>query len=339
MECQPYLGTLEKSLSAPSRSRGLTPRAPVVPMSTSRTTSQAAFRPPSAIMAEIEKKWGAAHPIGRPDAYMAANTTAAKTGGTYGMADLVTHGTASKVTRPPLPASNAQMQIISHTEMTLPGDVLGPGADAESPVYDRMARIVRSRNLDVLVLIDDFLKRPAFSKMPTRNRAFVDLPTFRRALCYAFGEQWMRLGMTSAEFGSIASKYVRREAAHGSQATDVQGFGQPEALVMWQAFARDLMRFVNGESDPWSAETNDAAASRTFLDEFKKVAAAPAASPIGTRGAAAGQVRDAKRLIAERLMTKHATVQDALKDLDQARDGVISRREIKDMLKHNHLLR
>ena len=87
-------------------------------------------------MAEIEKKWGAAHPIGRPDAYMAANTTAAKTGGTYGMADLVTHGTASKVTRPPLPASNAQMQIISHTEMTLPGDVLGPGADAESPVYE-----------------------------------------------------------------------------------------------------------------------------------------------------------------------------------------------------------
>ena len=73
-------------------------------------------------------------------------------------------------------------------------------------IFDRMAAIVRSRNLDVLNLMDDFLKRPRSSKMPVRNRAFLDSSTFKRALCYAFGYQWTGIGMTNAEFESKAAE-------------------------------------------------------------------------------------------------------------------------------------
>ena len=36
-----------------------------------------------------------------------------------------------------------------------------------------------------------------------RNRGFVDVPVFRRSLCYAFGNQWIELAMTSKEFDEI----------------------------------------------------------------------------------------------------------------------------------------
>ena len=47
-----------------------------------------------------------------------------------------------------------------------------------APVVDRMARLIRARNLDLLNLMDDFLKRPRGSRMPIRNRAFLDVSTF-----------------------------------------------------------------------------------------------------------------------------------------------------------------
>ena len=76
------------------------------------------------------------------------------------------------------------MAILGMSEMTLPGDLLKQGP--AEPIYDRMAKVIRNRSLDMLNLMDDFLKRPAFSKMPTRNRAFLDIPTFRRCLCYMY---------------------------------------------------------------------------------------------------------------------------------------------------------
>ena len=110
-----------------------------------------------------------------------------------------------------------------------------------------MATIIRERSLDLVNLMDDFLKRPAYSKMPTRNRAFLDVSTFKRALCFAFGDQWTRLSMTSAEFDAIVKAHVRLDAAHGSQGTDVQGFGKPEPLILWQPFAYAVQKKADGD--------------------------------------------------------------------------------------------
>ena len=99
------------------------------------------------------------------------------------------HGAATKVPRQPLdPAGSGKMAVLGMTEMTLPGDLAPNANPGNVPVYERMSKIIRTRSLDLLNLMDDFLKRPAFSKMPTRNRAFLDVATFRRALCYAFGD-------------------------------------------------------------------------------------------------------------------------------------------------------
>ena len=35
--------------------------------------------------------------------------------------------------------------------------------------------------------------------------------------------------------------------AHGSQQTDVQGFGQPEPLILWQKFAYAIMQLADGD--------------------------------------------------------------------------------------------
>jgi hypothetical protein len=115
--------------------------------------------------------------------------TSAQTGATFTMADLLTSGHAYKAQPKVLPSTAAKMAVLAQTEQTLPGDIRGEAPYAVVPVIDRMARVIRSRNLDLLNLMDDFLKRPRGSRMPVRNRAFLDVSTFKRALCYAFGDQ------------------------------------------------------------------------------------------------------------------------------------------------------
>ena len=141
--------------------------------------------PPKKSSADFAKKLDAPAPR---DPYA---RTGARTGETFDMADLLSHGHAFKVPPKTLPSTAAKMAILAQTEQTLPGDMRAqagqPNPDT-TIIIDRMARVIRSRNLDLLNLMDDFLKRPAFSKMPTRNRAFLDVATFRRALCYAFGD-------------------------------------------------------------------------------------------------------------------------------------------------------
>ena len=63
-----------------------------------------------------------------------------------------------------------------------------------------------------------------------RNYGFVDIPTFRRCLCYAFGEQWSSLGMTSAEFMETYSPYIVREQTESG-----------DALVSYKAFCKDIL--------------------------------------------------------------------------------------------------
>ena len=184
----------------------------------------------------------------RNDTTITAGRTAARTGTTFDMSDLITNGTATKLPNMFLPPDHPAMQVISLNEATMPGDVLGVSPrhpPVTEPIEARMANIIRERSLDFVGQVDDFLKRPAYSRMPTRNRAFLDVPTFRRAICYAFGDQWTRLAMTSNEFKQICIKNLRNDAAAAS--TSSQSIGQPEPLVLWQPFAYSLMQMADGD--------------------------------------------------------------------------------------------
>ena len=110
----------------------------------------------------------------RDNPTIAAHRTAARTGTTFDMADLLTNGTATKPPGMYLPKDHPAMQVIALNEFTMPGDALGVSPrhpPVTIPPKERMAQIIRERSLDLVNLMDDFLKRPAYSRMPTRNRA------------------------------------------------------------------------------------------------------------------------------------------------------------------------
>jgi hypothetical protein len=250
--------------------------------------------------------------------------------------------------------------------MTLPGDVL-PSQPNTAPIYERMVKIIRSRNLDLLNLMDDFLKRPAFSRMPTRNRAYIDAATFRRALCYAFGDQWMRLAMSSPEFASVFNAYLKPDTeGEAAAAAAAMTTGHPEPRVYWHQFAADTMRYADGEMNMSPAEAallaaeaarqreadrvaaaavaqgdahDTAASSRATLARMRAAKAEADRQPIGKRGATVGQVDEAKQLIMETLMMKHKTVRAALKAIDSQKNGVLSREEIKQVLYNQNLMK
>lgn len=303
--------------------------------------------------------------------------TAQHTGTSFDMADLLSHGHAFKVPKKHLPSTDAKMQILGQTEQTMPGDFLGQNPD-ETSAYDRMARLVRSRNLDMLNLMDDFLKRPRNSRMPVRNRAFVDVSTFRRQLCYAFGDQWIGLALSNAEFEAIWKPYERKDnnehyantGGSGYQGGGQYGAGQgaPESLILWQQFAQELQRYVDGdkrndaEKALLAAEAElmarseaaeaaalaqrdgddnlgDAKARRAAKD---KARAEAAKKPIGNRGCTVGQVAHAKKMIANKLTGaggKYDTVREALRDIDNSGDGILSREEVKLLLNEHYLLK
>ena len=188
----------------------------------------------------------------RDSSTIAAHRTAARTGTTFDMADLLTNGTATKPPGQLLPKEHPAMQVIALNEFTMPGDALGVSPrhpPVSHPPKERMAQIIRERSLDIVHLMDDFLKRPAYSRMPTRNRAFLDVQTFRRALCYAMGDQWTRLAMTSAEFKDLCNEFVRPDNTFydKDKGVDVQGFGQPEPLVLWLPFAYEVQKLADGD--------------------------------------------------------------------------------------------
>jgi len=317
----------------------------------------------------------------------AAQRTAARTGTTYDMGDVLTHGHAYKVPPKQLPSTSAKMAVLHQTEATMPGDVLGPLPESYS-AYDRMAKLVRSRNLDLLNLMDDFLKRPRGSRMPVRNRAFLDVSPFRRALCYAFGDQWTGLAITSAEFEAIWKKYERSDvslseaekidrarALTGAGGSGYQGggrpgagMGQPEALILWQAFAQDVQRLADGDRRTDAekllleaelalmakSEAAEAAAiaahdaddnkgdAKARLRAKQEAAAAQDAVPIGNRGATIGEVKAAKKVIAETLTGaggKYDTVREALRDIDNDGNGILQRDEVKLLLNEHYLMK
>ena len=311
--------------------------------------------------------------------------TAARTGTSFDMADLITHGHALKVPPKLMPSTATKMSILAQTEQTMPGDVRGPFMNPDTaPVVDRMARLIRARNLDLLNLMDDFLKRPRGSRMPIRNRAFLDVSTFRRALCYAFGDQWTGLNMTTEEFEGIWKKYERKDVSHSyAQSLDTsgskgagyqgggaygQGQGQPESLILWQPFAQDMHRYVYGDNRreeekalveaeialmAQSEAAEEAAlgahdADDNLGDAKARLAArnakraAEAAKPIGQRGCTVGQISHAKALISQTLTGpggKYDTVREALRDIDNSGDGILSREEVKLLLNEHFLMK
>jgi len=112
----------------------------------------------------------------------------------------------------------------------LPGDLsvldslgLGEGQG----IWERMAAIIRRQRLDVRILLDAHDRR---------NAGLVDLETFRRALCYAFGNHWTELAMTSPEFDELAKPYLTRNPNKP---------GEPNGFVFWQKFATDLQTLAD----------------------------------------------------------------------------------------------
>lgn len=110
-------------------------------------------------------------------------------------------------------------------ETTLPGDLASMdtiGTGEGEPIWDRMAKIIRMRRLDVRQLMAGFDRA---------HKGFFDLATLRRALSNAFGPQWTELAMTQAEFAEVTEPYLTRQPLQS---------GEPMALVQWRQLAQDL---------------------------------------------------------------------------------------------------
>ena len=292
--------------------------------------------------------------------------TAAKTGTTFDMADLLTHGHATKVPKKVLPSTDQKMLVLGQTEQTMPGDLMG--VTRPKSVVERICKQIRDRNLDLLNLMDDFQKRPRGSRMPVRNRAFVNVSDFRRALCYAMGDQWIGMSMTSEEFASLYAPYVRTDAGHESRLTlsRTDGVGAAEPLILWQQFARDVQLMADGTGLS-EAQQILFDAEQALADKAAKAAKAAEAQldadanfgqaksgmmarraekeklmkePVGKRGCTIGQVEAAKKVIMNTLVGpggRHDTIREALKDLDESADGTLQREEIVTFLRENYI--
>jgi hypothetical protein len=196
--------------------------------------------------------------------------------------------------------------------------------------------------------MDDFLKRPRGSRMPVRNRAFLDVSDFRRALCYAMGDQWTGLSITSDEFESLYTPYIRNAGHESFGIGNVQNFKHAEPLILWQQFARDVQKSADGSG--LSAAAARAAEAMRDADETwgdaknamearQRAREAKLNVPFGNRGATLGQVEHAKKVISDQLLMKHDTVREALKDLDESSDGTLTRDEIMLLLKEQYIMK
>jgi len=137
-------------------------------------------------------------------------------------------------------------------ETTLPGDLAAMdtiGMGEGEPIWDRMAKIIRSRRLDVRQLMAGFDRS---------KKGFFDLATLRRAFSNAFSNQWTELAMTQAEFAEVTEPYLTRVPLQN---------GEPQALVQWRQLAQDLQML---------AETGRPTAD--FLERLAKIEAAERAS-------------------------------------------------------------
>ncbi len=149
---------------------------------------------------------------------------------------IISYGTLHRKLPAFEPASASEMTaFFQKSEMTMPGDLLVHKTSL--PIRLRMAALIRQRSMDVPALMSTFLRRAPFSRMPQRGFSCIDVPTFRRALSYVFGEQWSALAMTSDELVDVYSPYVLAPSADGT------------GLISWGTFAAEIMSAAGLNSD------------------------------------------------------------------------------------------
>lgn len=208
---------------------------------------------------------------------------------------------------------SVKRQILQMNEATMPGDVafMGTVGTAEGePIWNRMAAIIRKHSLDIRLLMDAHDRR---------NRGFVDVSTFRRSLCYTFGNQWIELGMTSAEFEEICTPYKSRQP-HAK--------GEPEAFIMWQKFASDLQTLANTRRP-----------SQNFLAKLEQVEAKERLEQElqAKWGLDIFTLTSALHAIKERLLTYNTSINKAFQRIDANNNGTVSRAEILAFFKDAHI--
>lgn len=210
----------------------------------------------------------------------------------------------------PATASKGQKGSGQYTEM--PGDfaVLDTIGIAEGQgIWERMAALIRRQRLDVRILLDAHDRR---------NAGIVDLDTFRRSLCYAFGNNWLELAMTSAEFNQITKPYLTRNPNNP---------GEPEGFVFWQKFATDLQTLADRRTH-----------SDNFMARLSKVEAKErvAADLMKNYGVSEYELkktfRDLKNILMLRAGSSSHLVTVAFRNMDKDHTGKIGAAEIKKYL-------
>jgi len=205
------------------------------------------------------------------------------------------------------------IERLMYSEATMPGDVAtmdSTGIAEGQSIWNRMAALIRARSLDVRILMDAHDRR---------NYGFVDIPTFRRSLCYAFGNQWIDLAMTSEELKEICAPYLTRKP---------NAKGEPEAFVMWQKFTTDLQALAVKKRP-----TND------FLARLAEVEAREKASAdlVAQYGVTEFELKSCLAAIKDRLLTYNKSLNDAFRRIDGSGNGFISSEEIKTFFRDAYL--
>merc|ERR1711988_2002924 len=193
----------------------------------------------------------------------------------------------------------------------MPGDIGhldSQGMGEGQSIWQRMAALVRNRRLDVRILMDAHDRR---------NYGFVDIPTFRRSLCYAFGNQWIDLAMTSAELKEICAPYLTRKP---------NAKGEPEAFVMCQKFTTDLQALADKKRP-----TNDFLARLAEVEAREKASAALVAQ----YGVTEFELKSCLNAIKDRLLTYNRSLNDAFRRIGG--NGFVSAEAIKTFFRDAYL--
>eukprot|EP00908_Phaeocystis_cordata_P027159 Transcript_9696.p1 GENE.Transcript_9696~~Transcript_9696.p1 ORF type:complete len:312 (-),score=133.09 Transcript_9696:456-1391(-) len=209
--------------------------------------------------------------------------------------------------------ANMKQQIIRMNEASMPGDLAfmaTVGTAEGQSIWNRMAALIRKHSLDVRLLMDAHDRR---------NRGFVDVATFRRSLCYAFGNQWIELAMTSAEFEEICGPY-RSRAPHAK--------GEPESFIMWQKFSSDLQTLANTRRP-----------SQNFLAKLEEIEAKERqdAELQAKWGISVFTLTSALAAIKDRLLTYNTSINKAFQRIDANNNGTVSRAELLGFFKDAHI--
>jgi len=188
----------------------------------------------------------------------------------------------------------------------LPGDMsalASIGMGEGLPIWERMSVIIRIRRFNVRDLMAGFDRH---------NYGFIDLPTFQRALCNAFGNQWVELAMTTGEFREITEPYLTRKP---------QKDGEPGSFVQWSSFSNDLQLLADTKRP-----TED------FLQRLMKVEAREKASQalMEKYGVTEPELKMAFAYFVERVTTySKRGLTDGFRRMDRDHKGTLSGEELK----------